>query len=317
MFLRNISILTIIGERQSWTMKTTKQIRSSMTLLIITALIVFSLFPYAYAAPKKAKPKPKPTPTIGTKSDNIIVGGKRVSSIELGQPIGKYEKVLGPYKVVGSMFDYHKQGITLMVKNGIVEGIMVYSPTYKTPEGIRVGMPTKKLKEKYGNYLVTEAGALVYTELGLAFNEKDSKITRIMVVPATPDPLLGDKLIIPGDRAGNIKIGMDISRVEKLWGKPTSVEKHPNNDKVFQYKYEQKGVVILVEDGIISGVRILSYKFQTREGISVKSTKEQVINTYGKRYKEVEDSINYKSLGIGFYFRKGEVLEILLTQKAE
>jgi hypothetical protein len=256
--------------------------------------------------------------TLPVLADTVIVGGKRAGGVELGQPFSKYEKRLGTKKAIGStMFDFPGSKMALMVKNGMVEGIIVYSPGYRTAEGIRVGDPVKKLKDKYGNYLTTETGALVYTELGLAFNEKDYKITRIMVVPSTPDPLLGDKIVVPGKRAGNIIIGMDYSSIEKQWGRPDSSDKMPGNNKITIYKFEKKGIKVLSESGMVAGAEILSYKFRTPEGIGVKSSRDQVVKTYGKRYKEVKDSIDYKSLGIGFYFNKGEVIEILLTPKSE
>lgn len=250
-------------------------------------------------------------------ANNKIVGGKRIGPVELGQPLEKYRQFLGPQKTINpNFFDYPDRKLAVMVKNGIVEGVVTYSPHYKTDKGVAVGASIKVLNEKYGNYLKTNTGALIYTDLGLAFNEKDYKISRIMVVPASPDPLLGDKRIIPGDRAGNIRIGMEISQIVSHWGEPTTKEQLPNS-KYSLYKYNHKGVLILVESGIVAGVRILSYLYQTPEGISVNNTRDQVEKTYGKRYTEVQSSIDYKSLGIGFYFHEGKVMEILLTPRSE
>lgn len=254
---------------------------------------------------------------VSARNDRLIVGGKRVGPIYLGKPLSQFEKFLGPRKVINpTLFDYPNKGIALMVKKGIIRGIMVYSPMYKTGKGVKVGGSIKTLKKKYGNYLVTDAGALIYTELGLAFNEKDYKITKILVVPSSPDPLLGDKIIVPGQRVGNIKIGMDISIITKHWRNPRSIESIPGSP-IKVYKYDHKGMKILVESGMVAGAEIVSYKFKTREGISVKNSRNQVIKTYGKRYKQVKDSINYRSLGIGFYFHKGKVISILLCPRME
>ncbi|MCD4783749.1 MAG: hypothetical protein K8T10_07960 [Candidatus Eremiobacteraeota bacterium] len=250
-------------------------------------------------------------------NDRLIVGGKRVGPVYLGKPLSQFEKFLGPRKVMNpTLFDYPNKGMALMVKKGIVRGIMVYSPMYKTGKGVKVGGSIKTLKKRYGNYLLTDAGALIYTELGLAFNEKNYKITKILVVPASPDPLLGDKIIVPGQRVGNIKIGMDISIITKHWGNPRAIENIPGS-QVKTYTYDHKGMKILVESGMVAGAQILSYKFRTREGITVKNSRNQVIKTYGKRYKQVKDSINYRSLGIGFYFHKGRVISILLSPRME
>ncbi len=205
----------------------------------------------------------------------------------------------------------------MLVKQGRIEGIFTYSANYKTKEGVRVGQSVKILKKKYGNYLKTDAGALVYSEMGLAFNEKNSKISRIMVIHAKPDVMLGDKRIVPGHRAGNIKLGMDINQVVRYWGRPTSVEAIPGRKEFSQYKYSHKGVVIIVESGIVAGARILSYKYRTPEGIGINSSRNQVLKTYGKKFKQVKNSISYGALGVGFYFNKGKVMEILLSPRTE
>jgi len=252
------------------------------------------------------------------KYDNFIVGGKRVGPVMLGKPLSKFAKFLGPRKTSNpKFFDFPRRGMALLVKNGIIEGIYVYSPGYKTKKGIRVGSSVNVLKKKYGNYLKTESGAMIYTDIGLAFNEKDYKITRIMVVYPKPDPLLGDKLIVPGVRVGNIRLGMEIGRVKLHWGKPTTIENMGKKSKFSIYKYNKKGMKIIVESGIVAGAQVLSYKYRTPEGIGVKSSRQQVIKTYGKRFKSIKDSINYKSMGIGFYFHNGEVIEILLSPRSE
>lgn len=136
-----------------------------------------------------------------------------------------------------------------------------------------------------------------------------------MVVQAKPDLLLGDKMIVPGQRLGNIMLGMDINQVEKHWGQPNGKEKI--DSKFTICKYNQKGIKLIVEGGIVAGAQILSYKYRTPEGIGVKSTREQVLKTYGKRFKEVKNSISYTTLGIGFYFTNNEVVEILLNPRTE
>ncbi len=250
------------------------------------------------------------------KNDYIVVGGKRVGPVMLGQPVAKYENFLGPRSTKSPrLFYYPARKMLLLVNRGKIEGITVFSPKYRTKKGVRIGQSVSILKKKYGNYLKTKAGSLVYTELGLSFLERNGKIFAIQVVHAKADPLLGDKKIIPGVRVGNIKIGMDISVIEKYWGKPARVERVKG--KVLVYRYPHKAVSILVAEGIVAAVQINSYKFSTPEGISIGSTYNQVIKTYGKRFKQVNKSIFYNNLGIGFYFDKGKVLEILLQYRRE
>ena len=253
-------------------------------------------------------------PSIG--ADRIIIGGKRVGPVTLGAPLSKYASYLGNRKMISpTFFNYPKRGMALLVKNGKVEGIMVYSTDYKTRKGVRVGTPLAKVRKHYGNYLRTESGSLTYSELGLSFNESGNKVTRIMVVHAAVDPLLGDKAVIPGVRAGNLKIGMDVSAVKKYWGEPTKTRQLENNKSVTIYQYDPKAVKLLVTDGVVAGVQVNSYKFRTPEGIGIDSTREQVVKTYGKQFKKVKDSVMYPSMGVGFYFHKNKVIEILLTYR--
>ncbi|MFP4497261.1 MAG: hypothetical protein ACLFQV_03540 [Vulcanimicrobiota bacterium] len=249
--------------------------------------------------------------------DNYIVGGKRVGPILIGKPLSQYEHLLGNRATINpSFFDFPQRKIAILVDNSRnIKGIMVYFQNYKTKQGVKVGMPVSALNKHYGNYLKTDAGSLVYSELGLAFNEKSGNISRIMVVQSTPDTLLGDKMIVPGVRAGNIKIGMEIEGVKKYWGEPKSAEPLKGNQKIIVYNYENKAVKILVGDGIVHGLQINSYKYQTPEGIGIDSSKDKVVKTYGNRYSEVENSLMYNSLGVGFYIHKDKVLEILVTYK--
>ncbi len=251
-------------------------------------------------------------------SDQLIVGGERAGPVTLGEPLSSYESFLGPRNTISpTFFNFPNRGMALLVKNGIIEGIMVYSKDYKTREGIKVGTPLSQVQKKYGNFLRTESGSLTYSELGLSFNESDGKVTRIMVVEATEDPLLGDKAVVPGVRAGNLKIGMDVRAVKKYWGEPESTRPLEGNKSITVFQYDKKAVKLLVADGILAGAQINSYKFRTPEGIGIDSTRDQVIKTYGSQFREVEKSIMYPSMGLGFYFDKDKVIEILLTYRRE
>lgn len=247
-----------------------------------------------------------------------IIGGKSIGPVTLGEPIQKFEKFLGPGQTMSpTFFNYPSKKMAVLVKNGTVQGIMVYGPEYATKEGIKVGMPLSSVTKAYGNYLRTDAGSLVYSELGLSFNEKDGKVARIMVVQAAVDILLGDKAIVGGVRAGNIKIGMDISQVVKHWGEPTKKNTMEGNKSVEVYQYDTKAVKVLSSSGVVAGIQINSYKFRTPEGIGINSTREQVVKTYGTKFKAVKESIMYPSMGLGFYFSKNKVIEILLTYRRE
>lgn len=249
-------------------------------------------------------------------NDHYIVGGKRVGPVTLGENLSKYEKFLGPRSTKSpNLFYYPRRSMLLLVRNGKIQGITVFSPDYRTKKGVRVGSPLSALEKHYGNYLETDAGSLIYSDLGLAFFEEGGKITRVMVVTAQEDQLLGDKMLIPGTRAGNIKIGMDVDLVKKYWGEPDKVEEI--RGKLKSYQYRAKAIKLLIADGIIHGIQVNSYKFRTPEGIGINSTRQQVVKTYGNRYRQVENSLMYNSLGIGFYFHQDQVIEVLLTYRKQ
>jgi hypothetical protein len=249
-------------------------------------------------------------------NDNHIIGGNRIGPVTLGQPLITYAGYLGKRNAVSfNFYDCPSRSMLIQVQDGIITGIMVYSSNYVTREGIKVGDSVSKMVSKYGGYLLTDSGALTYSELGLAFNVNNDKITRIMVIQASPDPLLGDKIVIPGSRAGNIKIGNNFSNVINTWGAPDSVENRGADNEIKIVKYKRKAMNIIVVDEIIQGVIINSYKFRTTEGIGVDSTYQQVIKTYGSDFKRVKDSIMYESRGIGFYIHNNKVIEIIVVNR--
>jgi hypothetical protein len=249
-------------------------------------------------------------------NDNHIIGGNRIGPVTLGQPLITYAGYLGKRNAVSfNFYDCPSRSMLIQVQDGIITGIMVYSSNYVTREGIKVGDSVSKMVSKYGGYLLTDSGALTYSELGLAFNVNNDKITRIMVIQASPDPLLGDKIVIPGSRAGNIKIGNNFSNVINTWGAPDSVENRGTDNEIKIVKYKRKAMNIIVVDEIIQGVIINSYKFRTTEGIGVDSTYQQVIKTYGSDFKRVKDSIMYESRGIGFYIHNNKVIEIIVVNR--
>jgi hypothetical protein len=282
-------------------MSKTKNIRHFIKL----TLIIFLLFLLLYNNPISA-----------ADYDNQIIGGARIGPVTLGQPVALYTSYLGKQIHVSLNFiDCPSRSMLLQIQDGRITGIMIYSSDYKTREGIKIGDPVSNMVSQYGRYLQTDSGSLVYNELGLAFNIRDGRISRIMIVQATPDFLLGDKLLIPGIRAGNIKIGDNANKIMEAWGQPDSVDKSESNPDVRILKYKRKALNIIVTGEIIRGMTINSYKFRTPDGIGIDSTLKQVTDIYGSNFKKVEDSIMYESRGIGFYIHNNKVIEILILDR--
>ena len=110
-------------------------------------------------------------------------------------------------------------------------------------------------------------------------------------IPASKD-LAGDKLIVPGTRAGLYKLGDTISEVKKILGETTAI----NNNFSFgplvsgiKYDYlEQIGLSFLADKGNkITLIFIHNRDFHTGEGIKIGSSFTDIEKHYGKAIKSL------------------------------
>lgn len=252
-------------------------------------------------------------------ADTTIVGGKRAGDIRIGQPVSEAQKLLGkPSRVneaesdkKASMQFYDARGMALLVdasKN--VLGITVTSSSYATAESIRVGTPEATVRKLYGAGLARGTGNVSYPERGISFSFQAGKVTHIYVVKPEKDrPLLGDRLVVPGKRVGDLQLGSPFSAVEKAWGKPDHRSDLSNHSGEI-IAYRQHGVRFVVISGRIDAIMLTTGDFITKQGVKIGSHKDEVIRAFGKDFKTNDAFHSYPGLGIGFMLGQGDVIEI-------
>jgi len=223
----------------------------------------------------------------GSAQSNLIRGGQGVGVVRLGQTLGELRKALGPpARVTASpndpnsrLMDYPKRGISVFLgSSGAVIGVVVRGRSWRTPEGVAVGTPQGRVTKAFGKGLVRGEGNLTYPDRGLAFSFRSGKVHTIYVFQREEDrALMGDRLIEPGRRVGQILLGDPISRVEDAWGRADRVLPlgQGSQERLHSFKEEAIGVVVLA--GRIQGVILETGDFITREGVKVGSTRAEVL----------------------------------------
>jgi len=209
-----------------------------------------------------------------------------VGLVRLGQTLGELRKVLGPpTRVTASpndpnskLLDYPKRGISVFLgSSGAVIGVVISGRSWRTPEGVAVGTPQGRVTKSFGKGLVRGEGNLTYPARGLAFSFRNGKVHTIYVFQREGDrALMGDRLIEPGRRVGQILLGDPISRLEDAWGRADRVLPlgQGGQERLHSFKEEAIGVVVLA--GRIQGVILETGDFITREGVKVGSTRAEV-----------------------------------------
>ena len=82
-------------------------------------------------------------------------------------------------------------------------------------------------------------------------------------------------LVKPGISVGNIAIGESRHKVRSLAGKPTSILEDEGIDQF-------SGFTVRYENDRVAEIIIISPRYRTAEGISIKSTPQQFLKTYPK-----------------------------------
>lgn len=256
----------------------------------------------------------------GSAQSNLIRGGQGVGVVRLGQTLGELRKALGPpARVTASpndpnsqLLDYPKRGISVFLgSSGAVIGVVVRGRSWRTPEGVAVGTPQGRVTKSFGKGLVRGEGNLTYPDRGLAFSFRSGKVYTIYVFQREEDrALMGDRLIEPGRRVGQILLGDPISRVEDAWGRADRVLPlgQGGQERLHSFKEEAIGVVVLA--GRIQGVILETGDFITREGVKVGSTRAEVLRAFGTSYRAEPERIWYDVRGIGFWFQGDRVRQI-------
>ena len=259
---------------------------------------------------------------MGSAADTTIRPGRGVGAIALGQSMAQVKGLLGaPSKVIKSPNDpnakflnYPNQKLAVFVgSNGVVIGVTVLGAPWHTAEGIAVGAPKAAVTKVYGQGLMRGQGNVTYANRGIAFAFKNGVVSTIYVQKIEDEKaLLGDRIIVPGQRCGSLKIGMPISTVTQAWGQPDNVLKLQGGSNIYQYKEEMMGFI--VRNNRLSGMVLETGDFITTQGIKVGVSQNDVVRVFGP-CKVTDSQMIYDKQGIGFRILDGRVQQITVLPK--
>lgn len=249
---------------------------------------------------------------------NLIRGGVGVGPVRLGQTMDELKKALGaparttpsPNDPDSKLLDYPARGLSIfMGSSGAVIGVVVSGTSWKTSEGIGVGSPQARVTELFGRGLQRGPENLTYPSRGLAFAFQGGKVRMVYVVQKEEErPLLGDRLVDPGRRVGDLRIGDPVSRVDEAWGRADKTLPLGKDRQLHVYKEE--AVSLVVYGGRVEAIILETGDFITREGVKVGSTRAEVLKAFGRIYRTEPDRIWYDVRGIGFWFQGDRVRQI-------
>lgn len=255
---------------------------------------------------------------------STIEGGKRVGGFELGKKFSEYKKLLGTATSTtqsdvseNAKLVYYKQfGMWFFVKKDLINGITVASPLFTTTEGVKVGSSQGDVTSAYGQPLSTaRSNDVLYPEKGIGFSFENGRVARIYVFDKEERDLArGDARIVPGSRVGGLQLGQHIDFVLKQWKNPTQRVPLPNKPGAEMWSYKSKGVIVIVNNGRVEGLRIFSKDFRTGQDIRVGSSRDDVVRIYGKPARTEEGYELYPTRGLAFGYEKEIVKEIWVLE---
>lgn len=254
-------------------------------------------------------------PTLAQKQ--LVVPGKAAGSVELGTEFGRYRSVLGnPAKVESSPSDpstklYRFGDLCLLVgQQDKVIGITVLSNNYRTAEGFGVGSTESEIQQRFGPGLSRGTGNRTYPSRGIGFSfDNSARVSQLYVFKTEGErPLLGDRIIRAGSRAGELRLGMRLSAVEQAWGAATSTV--PMNQGRMLVTYQSYSVRFVVQSGVIDAILLTTGDFITPEGLKVGSTTVEVQKALGQSRSKNKSGLFYPKQGIGFIVESNQVTEI-------
>ena len=140
-----------------------------------------------------------------------------------------------------------------------------------------------------------------------------------LLAPAAPagaaaaDAARGE--IVPGQRVGEIKVGMVVGDLLRLWGLPERTERDPDGVTLYDYG-EGKGVGVFVAGDRVSQILVVTPVWATPTGIKVGATRPEVVAFYGRPDETLpgqtpeEFRYWYRRRGIVFLFKDRAVAGI-------
>ena len=257
-------------------------------------------------------------PLFALAETSVIQGGVGLGSYKLGAAFESVQKQLGqPPQVKRSPSDpksgmafYPDRGLAFLLnREQTILGITVTEPKYKTAEGVGVGSTVDQVKAAYGNGLARGAFNLSFPNHGLSFAFTDRKVTHVYVTKVEESQSMhGDRLIVPGSRVGEIRLGASADVAKRILGKPDRVGNLKGGRKLWTYK--EKGLRLVVGSNRVEGILITTGDFITSEGVKVGATSADIKRSFGPHGQRTDRGLFYRQRGIGFLLERDQTIEI-------
>lgn len=230
--------------------------------------------------------------------------GASYGPISLGQPVAQAEQALGaPTRSVPSQSDpesslrtYAKNVLLLVNGKKKVIGITVFQSGARTTEGVGVGSKIAQVQQAMGPGLPRGSGQVAYPGSGIGFAyDEAGLVDRVFIFKVEAQSALqGDRLVVAGQRCGDLKVGMAFSQVESAWG---AAPVHKGKD----HRWPDKGVGLLVDGGKVLAITITTGDYITAKGLKMGSSRAEVLALYGNPPQANGENLIYPARGIAFY----------------
>lgn len=243
----------------------------------------------------------------------VVEPGASYGPIFLGQSLSEAQKILGtPSKSQPSSSDPSSQLLTypgsvmlLVNRDRKVLGITTWAAQARTAQGLGIGSSQTQVQGALGRGLQRGQGQILYNDLGLGFSYDDQGRAKTLFLfkPEAQQALHGDRLILPGLRCGDLKIGMPLAQVVKAWG---SAPEHSGQD----YRWPERGVGLLVIRGKVEAITVTTGDFMSKDGLKVGCPSQDVARLLGAAEDVAPGAMLYPSKGVAFYFAGNQVASV-------
>ncbi|NIP22843.1 MAG: hypothetical protein GWN67_00800 [Phycisphaerae bacterium] len=221
--------------------------------------------------------------------------------------------------------------ISFGMKDGLVKGITALSPSYKFPNGVRVGDSEQKVKEAFGDDFEIEETKwkdfLSYKDKGLMFeiNKKDRTVMEINVSPIPGSESYkkvpgAENIIIPGLRVGEYTFNMTKDDVLERLGKPEVIFYGDNQytiDNLPGHYYMCFGdISFRIHNDSVKEITVISPSYRLPNGLRVGDSEQKIKEVFGNDFHirefEPRDFLSYRDKGLMFEIQKKDrtILEI-------
>lgn len=229
--------------------------------------------------------------------------GSGYGPIQLNQNQSEAEAALGaPVSSEASQSDpeaslkTYKGNVLLLISGKKkVLGITTWAPNAKLAGGLGMGSSISQVQTTLGRGLQRGPQQVAYPNgIGFAY-DSSGKVERVFIFKAEAQAALqGDRLIVAGQRCGDLKVGMAVSQVESAWG-PAPKKEGKN------YSWPDKFVSVMVDQGQVMAITITTGDYISPKGLKAGSTKAEVLAVYGKAPDTTGGNLIYPKRGIAFY----------------